>query len=222
MSTTTIGENVQLKFSAGGAGKNKEPELSDADKMKQELAGKKIQCRTCKGDHFTSKCPYKDTLGAAGGDTPDADGAMTPNAALADPTNPAVAASSLAFAAMGSGGGAGGKYVPPSQRAGAANRTGERMGGSSMNRDDLPTLRVTNLSEDVQDDDMRDLFSAFGRVIRVYVGKDRDTGLCKGYAFVSFESRDDADRARQRIDGMGYANLILSVQWSQPKGERPA
>lgn len=34
--------------------------------MKQNLAragAGKVQCRVCKGDHFTAKCPYKDTLG---------------------------------------------------------------------------------------------------------------------------------------------------------------
>ncbi len=224
MSTTTIGENVQLKMSAGGSGKKVEEEVSPEDKMKQELAGKKIQCRTCKGDHFTSRCPYKDTLGAvaADADTPDGEGSMTPNAALIDPSNPAVAASSLAGLAAGGLGGGGSKYVPPSRRAGADGKAamGERMGGP-LNRDDLPTLRVTNLADDVEDDDLRELFSHFGRVIRVYVGRDRETGESRGFAFVSMSSREEADRARQRVDGMGYANLILSVQWSQPRGERP-
>lgn len=190
------------------------------DSMRAQLANKKIACRLCKGDHFTSKCPYKDTLEAIPGaaDTPEGDGSLTP--AATDPTNPAVAAA--AAAAGGAGAGAGGKYVPPSLRSGA-NRTGERMGGPAggLSRDDLPTLRVTNLSEDADDDDLRDLFSRFGRVVRVYVGRDRETGICKGYAFVSFESREDADRARQRIDGKGYDNLILSVGWSVPRGERP-
>lgn len=31
--------------------------------MKAQLQNKKILCRICKGDHFTTKCPYKDSLG---------------------------------------------------------------------------------------------------------------------------------------------------------------
>ena len=58
-------------------------------------------------------------------------------------------------------------------RAGAASRSGEAMGRPGMNRDDLPTLRVTNVSEDTTDQDLRDLFSNFGRVVRVYIGRDR-------------------------------------------------
>ncbi|CAG7847281.1 Eukaryotic translation initiation factor 3 subunit G {ECO:0000255/HAMAP-Rule:MF_03006} Short=eIF3g {ECO:0000255/HAMAP-Rule:MF_03006}; AltName: Full=Eukaryotic translation initiation factor 3 RNA-binding subunit {ECO:0000255/HAMAP-Rule:MF_03006}; Short=eIF-3 RNA-binding subunit {ECO:0000255/HAMAP-Rule:MF_03006}; AltName: Full=Translation initiation factor eIF3 p33 subunit homolog {ECO:0000255/HAMAP-Rule:MF_03006}; Short=eIF3 p33 homolog {ECO:0000255/HAMAP-Rule:MF_03006} [Serendipita indica DSM 11827] len=108
----------------------------------------------------------------------------------------------------------GAKYVPP-------HRTG---GGESMTRtrDDLPTLRVTNVSEDATDDDLRDLFSRFGRVHRVYIGRDRETGQGKGYAFVSFEDRAVAERAMQKVHGMGYDNLILNCQWSQPREARPA
>ena len=87
--------------------------------------------------------------------------------------------------------------------------------GRPGNRDDLPTLRVTNVSEDTTDQDLRDLFGAFGRVARVYIGRDRETGASKGYAFVSFDDRTAAERALQKVNGMGYDNLILNVQWSR-------
>jgi translation initiation factor 3 subunit G len=106
----------------------------------------------------------------------------------------------------------GSRYVPPSLR----NRgPGERMGGPGGSRDDLPTLRVTNISEDTQENDLRDLFGRFGRVARVYVGRDRETGAGKGFAFVSFEDKATAERAMQKMHGHGYDNLILNVQWSR-------
>lgn len=83
------------------------------------------------------------------------------------------------------------------------------------NRDDLPTLRVTNISEDTQENDLRELFGVFGRVARVYVGRDRETGAGKGFAFVSFEDRAVAQKAIDKVNGRGYDNLILSVQWSR-------
>ena len=55
----------------------------------------------------------------------------------------------------------------------------------------------------------------FGRVARVYVGRDRETGAGKGFAFVSFEDRAVAQRALEKVNGKGYDNLILSVQWSR-------
>ena len=53
------------------------------------------------------------------------------------------------------------------------------------------------------------------------MGRDRETGLCKGFAYVNFEDRASADQARQKLDGYPYSNLILSCQWSQPRGEPP-
>lgn len=108
------------------------------------------------------------------------------------------------------------KYVPPSMRAGARG-AGESMGrpGGAGNRDDLPTLRVTNISEDTQENDLRDLFGTFGRVARVYVGRDRETGIGKGFAFVSFEDKSTAQKAMDKMHGRGYDSLILNVQWSR-------
>ena len=105
--------------------------------------------------------------------------------------------------------------MPPSMRgAGGARAPGESMRGPG-NRDDLPTLRVTNISEDTQENDLRELFGVFGRVARVYVGRDRDTGAGKGFAFVSFEDKMAAQKAIDKVNGRGYDNLILSVQWSR-------
>ena len=109
----------------------------------------------------------------------------------------------------------GGKYVPPILRgAGGVRAPGESMRGPG-NRDDLPTLRVTNISEDTQENDLRELFGGFGKVARVYVGRDRETGAGKGFAFVSFDDKAAAQKAIDKVNGRGYDNLILSVQWSR-------
>lgn len=99
--------------------------------------------------------------------------------------------------------------------AGGARVAGDSMRGGPGNRDDLPTLRVTNISEDTQENDLRELFGNFGRVARVYVGRDRETGAGKGFAFVSFEERAVAQKAMEKVNGKGYDSLILSVQWSR-------
>lgn len=105
------------------------------------------------------------------------------------------------------------KYVPPSMRAGARG-AGESMRGAGS-REDLPTLRVTNISEDTGESDLRELFGNFGHVVRVYVGRDRETGVGKGFAFVSFDNKADAQKAMEKVHGRGYDNLILNVQWSR-------
>jgi RNA recognition motif-containing protein len=98
--------------------------------------------------------------------------------------------------------------------AGGVRAPGESMRGPG-NRDDLPTLRVTNISEDTQENDLRELFGGFGKVARVYVGRDRETGAGKDFAFVSFDDKATAQKAIDKVNGRGYDNLILSVQWSR-------
>ncbi|KAJ8487281.1 hypothetical protein ONZ45_g14399 [Pleurotus djamor] len=202
--TTTVGEELVFKLSAGN--KTAEPEPSASQNVKSQLkaagAGK-VVCRLCSGEHFTAKCPYKETLsGLKPGDGLDDDMPPSDNA-----PPPAAGGASTS-----------GKYVPPSMR-GAGRGAGESMRGSGS-RDDLPTLRVTNVSEDTQENDLRELFGNFGRVARVYVGRDRETGAGKGFAFVSFEDRAAAQKAMEKVHGMGYDNLILSVQWSQPRPDQ--
>ena len=88
-------------------------------------------------------------------------------------------------------------------------------------RDDLPTLRITSLSVDAQDDDLRALFAPFGHVVRANVVRDRETRESKGFGFVSFDSKADAEKALSKMNGFGYDSLILSVSWSQPREPRP-
>ena len=97
-------------------------------------------------------------------------------------------------------------------RAGGA-RTGESMGRPG-GRDDLPTLRISNLSEDATDVDLRELLANVGRPARVHIVLDHATKRSKGFAFVSFEDRNQAAAAMQKLNGRGYDNLILNVTWS--------
>jgi len=204
--TTTVGESVLLKLSAGNKSSEPEPSAEQAVKTNLARAGAgKVVCRLCKGDHFTAKCPYKDSL--PGLETADAPPFGLDDAGPSTEAAPAPAATS------------GGKYVPPSMR-GAGRGPGESMSRAGGSRDDLPTLRVTNISEDTQENDLRELFGSFGRVARVYVGRDRETGAGKGFAFVSFEDKSVAQKAMEKTHGRGYDNLILSVQWSQPREQR--
>ncbi|KAF9977165.1 translation initiation factor eIF3 subunit g [Actinomortierella ambigua] len=185
--TTTVGENIKLKLSSTGQ------IVQDVDEkheeMKAQLQNKKIACRICKGDHFTSKCPYKDSLG------------MEDAAA----TNAATSEAKAAAEPESAGAGAGGKYIAPHLRgSGGAAAAGSGKPGESVRekRDEQPTLRVTNLSEDVTEPDVYELFNRFGHISR-------------GFAFVSFTMREDAQRALEAVDGRGYDNLILHVEWAK-------
>lgn len=150
-------------------------------------------CRTCgkKGDHWTSRCPYKDLA--------------APSEGFVD--KPATSETTAAAA-----GATKGTYVPPGMRAGA-----ERTGTDMRRRNDENSVRVTNLSEDTREPDLLELFRPFGAVSRVYVAVDQKTGMSRGFGFVNFLNKEDAQRAINKLNGYGYDNLILRVEWATPR-----
>lgn len=101
-----------------------------------------------------------------------------------------------------------GKYVPPKKRSGATPADVEAQNTS---------LRVTNLNTSVTDDNLRELFSRYGTVERVFVLKDRDTKESRGIAFVDMLTRKGAEAAMEAIDGRGFRSLIINVDWARPK-----
>ena len=84
-------------------------------------------------------------------------------------------------------------------------------------RNDENSVRVTNLSEDTREPDLLELFHTFGPVTRVYVAVDQKTGLSRGFGFVNFVNREDAERAINKLNGYGYDNLILRVELATPR-----
>lgn len=130
--TTSVGENIIFRPSINWRKDEKEQGADpNAQAMKEQLKDKKVKCRICNGEHFTARCPYKDTMAPVGETTAD------PGAGMPD--------EGAAGAAAAGAAGKKGSYVPPAMRAGGG--AGERMGGSKYGeRDDLATLRVTNVS----------------------------------------------------------------------------
>lgn len=110
-----------------------------------------------------------------------------------------------------------GKYVPPSKRLGAGGPTG---GDSAYSRDDSATVRISNVSRNTEEADLEELCKAFGPTKRIFLSRDRETGESKGFAFVAFQNKSDAEKCIRRLDGYGYDHLILSVEWSKPKEPR--
>lgn len=130
--TTSVGENIIFRPSVTWKkdGKDEKPEK---DSVKDKLKDKKVKCRICDGEHFTARCPFKDTMAPIGEDP--GTGAGANGAGDGDEEAPKEGG-------LGTGGGG---YVPPHLRKGAGASAGERMGGK-YERDDLATLRVTNVS----------------------------------------------------------------------------
>ncbi|KAI6785301.1 translation initiation factor 3 subunit G [Emericellopsis cladophorae] len=203
--TTSIAENMIFRPSINWR-KDAKEEMGEQEQLKDKLKDKKVKCRICNGEHFTARCPYKDTMAPVGGTADPATAPIGEDPALSAGPGP------------GAAGAKKGSYVPPALRGagGAAGAgRGESMGGKFGDRDDLATLRVTNVSEMAEEGELRDMFERFGRVTRVFLAKDRETGLAKGFAFISFVDRSDAEKACAKMDGFGFKHLILRVEFAK-------
>jgi len=207
--TTVVAEEIWMQFVANKEESEKEQSDSALDKLKATNRGV-VKCRICKEDHWTTQCPYKDTLG------PLRESLTGPVEGEGEATGEAAAAAAPAGA-----GGPGGKYVPPSRRG--MSDAQARITGDSMpdrRREDTAAIRVSNLSENAQETDLQELFKPFGHIARIFLAKDKMTGQCKGFAFVNYYRKEDASKAIATLNGFGYDHLILSVEWAKPALER--
>ncbi|XP_072176672.1 eukaryotic translation initiation factor 3 subunit G-like isoform X1 [Diadema setosum] len=207
--TAIVQDEVSMTFVSNKDNENRDPMEDQMEKMKMKRI---MVCRVCKGDHWTTKCPYKDSLEplqrellqSQGETTTTPDTAAAAAGAKPDAAKPGVTASV-------------GKYIPPAARDGA-KRKGETM--HSRRQDEAATIRVTNLSEDTRDSDLEDLFRPFGAIQRIYLAQDKVTGNSKGFAFINFYNREHAAKAISRVSGFGYDHLILKVEWAKPSGHQ--
>ncbi len=62
-------------------------------------------------------------------------------------------------------------------------------------------LVVSNLTRNVTDEHLREIFGIYGAVLSVEVQMDRQVNLPKGWANVEYETAEDADRAVQHLNG---------------------
>ncbi|MBN3291355.1 EIF3G factor, partial [Polypterus senegalus] len=199
VATTTVSDDVLMTFISSREDLNNQEEEDPLNKLNRQ---KIVSCRICKGDHWTTRCPYKDTLGPMQKELAEQLGLSTGEKEKTSEPEPAQPAQSKT-----------GKYVPPSLRDGATRR-GESM-QPNRRADDNATIRVTNLSEDTRETDLQELFRPFGSISRIYLAKDKNTGQSKGFAFISFHRREDAARAIAGVSGFGYDHLILNVEWAK-------
>ncbi|KRY04402.1 Polyadenylate-binding protein 8, partial [Trichinella patagoniensis] len=78
---------------------------------------------------------------------------------------------------------------------------------------------VKNLSESVTEEELRKIFSEYGRTTSVVVMKEPD-GKSKCFGFVNFENPDDAALAVQELNGKKFDDKEWFVGRAQKKSER--
>ena len=78
-------------------------------------------------------------------------------------------------------------------------------------------IYVSNLSFNVQDEDLREFFAPFGEVTSAKVINDRETGRSRGFGFVEMSDDTAAASAIQSLDGGTVDGRTIRVQEARPK-----
>lgn len=81
----------------------------------------------------------------------------------------------------------------------------------------MKNIFVGNLDFGVTESSIRSLFEPHGKVDRVNIVTDRDTGRSRGFAFVEMSDSGEADRAIAALNGTNLEGRALNVNEARPK-----
>eukprot|EP00088_Acartia_fossae_P036422 TRINITY_DN37620_c0_g1_i1.p1 TRINITY_DN37620_c0_g1~~TRINITY_DN37620_c0_g1_i1.p1 ORF type:complete len:166 (+),score=29.24 TRINITY_DN37620_c0_g1_i1:45-542(+) len=86
--------------------------------------------------------------------------------------------------------------------------------------DRMTSLRVGNLPYSAQSEDLMPLFEKFGDVGDVYFPLERGTGRSRGFAFVRYYDKRDAEDAIESLNGRQYDGRELRITMDQGRPQR--
>ncbi len=84
----------------------------------------------------------------------------------------------------------------------------------------MKNIFVGNLDFNTTEDELRQLFEAYGQVDRVSILTDRETGRSRGFGFVEMASNEDGEKAIAALNGSQMGGRTLNVNEARPKPER--
>lgn len=194
ISSTILGDPVTLILSHGRSFDNEAA-------SKSVIESKRVSCKHCEGPHWTAKCPFKDVLGSVNENSDSEDSCVSTEKKEEKKL----------------------KYVTPAQRrqmeliSQGITPALTGMAAAALGRDNPNTIRLSNLEEITTDVDITLLITPIVKPIRVYVSKDYKTNLCRGSAFVSFNSMFECEKVIERINGITYGNIVINAEIAKPQ-----
>jgi RNA recognition motif-containing protein len=78
-------------------------------------------------------------------------------------------------------------------------------------------IYVGNLSYEVNDEDLTEVFEVYGTVSSSRVITDKYSGRSKGFGFVTMENQDEANIAIKELNGAVYEDRDMVVNVAKPK-----
>ncbi|XP_015166141.1 serine/arginine-rich splicing factor SC35-like [Solanum tuberosum] len=87
---------------------------------------------------------------------------------------------------------------------------------------DTYSLLVLNITFRTSADDLFPLFDTYGKVVDIFIPRDRRTGESRGFAFVRYKYAEEAQKAVDRLDGRVVDGREMAVQFAKygPNAER--
>ena len=83
-------------------------------------------------------------------------------------------------------------------------------------------IYVSNLSFNVQDEDLREFFAPYGEVTSAKVVMDKMTNRSRGFGFVEMSDDAAAKKAIAELDQATVEGRTVKVMEARPKEDRPA
>jgi RNA recognition motif-containing protein len=82
------------------------------------------------------------------------------------------------------------------------------------------SIYVGNLSYDVSQEDLNEVFGDYGTVKRVNLPLDRETGKKRGFGFVEMESEEEEAAAIEALDGAEWMGRSMKVNKARPREDK--
>ena len=83
-------------------------------------------------------------------------------------------------------------------------------------------IYVSNLSFNVQDEDLKEFFAPYGEVSSAKVINDKFSGKSRGFGFVEMSDDTAAKKAISELDQATIEGRAIKVAEAKPKEDRPA
>lgn len=81
-------------------------------------------------------------------------------------------------------------------------------------------IYVSNLSFNVQDEDLQSYFEDYGAVSSARVINDKYTGRSRGFGFVEMPDTDAAEKAIKELDGATVDGRTMKVTEAKPREQK--
>ena len=83
-------------------------------------------------------------------------------------------------------------------------------------------IYVSNLSFNVQDEDLKEFFAPYGEVTSARIVNDRETGKSRGFGFVEMSDETSSKTAIAELHDAELDGRNMKVTEARPKEDRPA